>query len=602
MRTPQIAGVCLLLLLSSASAQERIVITTDRDAPPLAAQGFGMDRRPPRTGTAHIRGRVIAADSAAGLRRAQVRISGAEVGSRLALTDQTGHFAFEGLPAGRVILSASKPGFVSIQYGQTRPFESGTPIELADGQLLDRADITLPRGSVIAGRVLDEFGDPVADAMVTGMRSVWANGRRRLQPFRAPALTNDLGQFRLYGLTPGDYYVSATVRDAVAMEMSMASMSGAASPPPGSQPPASGYAPTYFPGTPVAAEAQKVTVAVGQEAQGIDFALAPVRLTRISGTAITSQGKPADGSMVTVVPRGDVGFFGMMGGNARTGSNGAFTLAGLPPGDYILQVIGVQIMTAGGGNSMITARIGGPGGPDGPDGPEMESASVPITVGAEDVSNLVIVTSKGTTATGQVIFEGGAKPPGGGGLRVAAMPAVPEVPTFDRGALAPVKTDGTFELRGLSGVRLVRPSGFPPGWMLKSVQVNGADITDTGMEFKGGDVTGLEVVLTPKATEVSGTVAGPSGRPLKDDTVVLFSDDPQRWLYPATRFVVGTRPNQEGRFEVKALPAGTYYAAAVDYLPQGEWGDPEVLDRLKRIASTFTLDEGETRTLALTLK
>ncbi len=90
--------------------------------------------------------------------------------------------------------------------------------------------------------------------------------------------------------------------------------------------------------------------------------------------------------------------------------------------------------------------------------------------------------------------------------------------------------------------------GLPPGWMLKSVHASGVDITDAGMEFKGGDVAGLEVTLTSKITDVSGRVTGPAGRPVMDYTVVLFADDPQRWLFPATRWVVGTRPNQDGRF------------------------------------------------------
>ena len=100
-----------------------------------------------------------------------------------------------------------------MQYGQTRPFESGRSIELADKQSLDKADISMPRGSVISGRIVDEFGEPVADANVTAMRQQWLNGRRRLMPSGRNAQTNDLGQYRIYGLPPGDYYVSATLRN-----------------------------------------------------------------------------------------------------------------------------------------------------------------------------------------------------------------------------------------------------------------------------------------------------------------------------------------------------------------------------------------------------
>jgi Carboxypeptidase regulatory-like domain len=139
--------------------------------------------------------------------------------------------------------------------------------------------------------------------------------------------------------------------------------------------------------------------------------------------------------------------------------------------------------------------------------------------------------------------------------------------------------------------------------MLKSVAVNGADVTDTGIEFKGGEaLAGVEVVLTSKVTEVSGTVKGSSGQPVKDYTVVVFSDDPERWVVPASRHVASARPNQAGRFELKSLPPGGYYAIANEYIAQGEWGDPEVLERLKAKATKFKLDEGESRTLDLTLR
>ena len=179
---------------------------------------------------------------------------------------------------------------------------------------MDKADFSMPRGSAISGRLVDEFGDPIADALVSAMRSAWAGGRRRLQPTGRTAQTNDLGQFRIYGLSPGDYYVSATFRgaDMMAMEIAMSRWpgGGASGGPTGSNP-NSGYAPTYFPGTPNGAEAQKITLAVGQEAQNTDFALLPVKLAKITGTVISSEGKPVDGSMINAVPRNSDGA-GMM--------------------------------------------------------------------------------------------------------------------------------------------------------------------------------------------------------------------------------------------------------------------------------------------------
>src|SRR5688572_17911160 len=184
----------------------------------------------------------------------------------------------------------------------------------------------MPRGGVISGRIVDEFGEPVTDAMVSTMRQTWLNGRRRIQTTGRIAQTNDLGQFRLYGLPPGEYYVSATLRNAEVMVMDMA-LAGSA-PAAGSQP-TSGYAPTYFPGTTTPTNAQRVTVTVGQEAQNTDFALAPVRLARISGSVTSSEGKPVEGAMISAAPLNRTAEVGlaMMGMTGRTTKDGTFTIS-----------------------------------------------------------------------------------------------------------------------------------------------------------------------------------------------------------------------------------------------------------------------------------
>jgi hypothetical protein len=88
---------------------------------------------------------------------------------------------------------------------------------------------------------------------------------------------------------------------------------------------------------------------------------------------------------------------------------------------------------------------------------------------------------------------------------------------------------------------------------------------------------------------------------VKDYTVVIFSDDPTLWTVPQSRHVTGVRPDQEGRFQVRNLPAGSYYAIALEYIEQGTWGDPDVLNRLKTTATSFSLRDGEQKTLSLTI-
>jgi protocatechuate 3,4-dioxygenase beta subunit len=593
-----VLGLAALVTIAfvDVQAQERQIITMGADRERLQLPIGGREFK---TGTGRIRGRVLAADTGAPVRRAQVRLMGPEIGAKTALSDAQGRYEFSELPAGRFTLSATKSGFVTIQYGQTRPFESGKPIELADAQLLDKADVVMPRGSVIAGRVVDEFGEPVTDAMVSAMRSVWSGGRRRLQTAGRLSQTNDLGQFRIFGLPPGDYYVSATLRGgeltAVGMAVAAVSAGGGGS---GSSP-GSGYAPTYFPGTSSPAEAQKVALAVGQELHGADFALMPVRLAKVTGMVIASDGRPTPGAMVEMLPRSTDGLL-MLGGNAgRTDKNGAFTIGGVAPGDYSLIVRSINIVTSGGGdNFTFTARIGGPGSED------AEFGSVPVTVSGDDLANVIVNTAKGATATGRVTYEG-TQPESPGSIRITAMateggPTI-VMPMMAGGGPGIVKEDGSFELRGLAGNRLIRATGLARGWTLKSVRVEGQDVTDTGYDFKAGAaVSGVDVTLA-RGTDISGTVTGGNGRPVKDYTVVLFSDDPSRWTVPSTRHVAGTRGDQEGRFKVRNLPPGGYYAIAVEYVAQGEWGDPEVLERLRGKATRFTVNDGETQTLTLKL-
>ena len=345
-----------LVSLPSASLAQQIQIqqmeVTGPDAPP-----FGMAAgRPLRTGTGRIRGRVLS-ETGTPVRRAQVRITGADVGGRTATTDADGRYEFLDLPDGRFTISATKAGYVTVQYGQTRPLEPGKPIELADKQTLDKADLVMPRGSVITGRIVDETGEPVADALVTAMRQRVVSGppapgqRRPHRPDQRPRPVPDVrpaaGRLLRQRHAPQPRWGDVRHPRAVAGD-------------PGAHLRVCvRLCPVLLPGHLVQREAQKITVAPGQESQGIDFPLAQVRLARISGIVLNSEGKPVEGTMVSLTPgRGDVPLG--MGTTSRTNREGAFTVTSVAPGDYTLQVRGMTMITSGGGGDtmMFTARIG----------------------------------------------------------------------------------------------------------------------------------------------------------------------------------------------------------------------------------------------------
>ncbi len=163
-----------------------------------------------------------------------------------------------------------------------------------------------------------------------------------------------------------------------------------------------------------------------------------------------------------------------------------------------------------------------------------------------------------------------------------------------------VEADGTFVLTGLTGQRFVRVNGLPQEWTLKAVTLSGADVTDSALDFRGnGENSGLQVIVTDKVSDLNGKVSTAKGDITRDYTVVVFPDDPAKWVFPS-RFVKTARADQQGQFRIRALPADDrYLAVAVDYLEDGEGADPQFLEQIKGRATQFTLTDGESKSLDL---
>lgn len=561
----RVASLCVAVLLAAGSAASQVVFQT----------GPGVPAQPPpardasqRTGTARIRGRVFDAQSGQPLRKAQVRAFSPELrDNRLATTDTNGAYEFKDLVAGRYNLTAAKGSFVQLAYGQTRPFEQGRPLEIADGATIEKIDFSLPHGSVVTGRILDDFGDPAADVQVIAMRYQYIQGRRRLTPAGRASMTNDLGEFRIFGLPPGQYYLSATLRG---MGMMMDASSDDRS----------GYAPTYYPGTPNAAEAQRVTISLGQTLTDLNMALVQARIARVSGTAVDSNGKPMTGGFIMVMQRN--GAMTMANGGGQIRPDGTFSVSNLAPGEYTLM-----------------AQVRGPLMPG-----ENESASARVTIAGEDIEGVQLVATKPITATGRILADPAALSTLRPSMLSIALAALnPDEMMMGPAGMGKVNDDFSFELKARPGRHLIRlnAANAALGLTTKAVRYNGVDVTDSGFEFRPDeDVSGFEIELASHPTEVSGVVTNPHGDVSKDYTVLLFAQDSQKWGF-LSRYVSSGRPDQDGRFKVRNLPAGSYCAVAMDYIEPGEATDPEFLERVQPGATTFSLNEGETKTLDLKL-
>ena len=552
-----------------------------RPGVPGGAQAPGMptprDNRGPQSGTARLRGRVVAAQTGLPLRRAQVTAFTTEGQTRrVATTDAEGRYEFVELPAGRFSVTATKAGYVQQQYGQRRPFEAGTPVTIADGETVERIDFTLSTGSVITVRVTDDFGEPFAGAQVQVQRFQYGpDGERRLTPSPGAggmfmSATDDRGEIRLYGLSPGEYVIAASVRNI--------GLPGATNPNDTNE----GFSPTFYPGTISAGEAQAISIAAGEE-RSVQFAMVAARMSRISGTVMTSDGRPATGAQLIVVTRSG-GTAMSSSGMGNVAADGSFAVSGIAPGDHSIEV-------------RPQPRSGESGG---------EFASVPVVVSGADITNLRIVTGKAANLSGRVIFEGTSKRDTGfGPLRVFMMPSDPMNRQMFFGGADPmtngvVDENGNFQLAGASG-RVFLMVSTPPLWVIKSVTLDGNDITDEPLELTGKQsISGLVIRLTDKLTQISGRVSDGRGQVLRDYVVVIQPAEAKEPIV-ASRWIRTARPDTSGRFETRGMRPGRYVATAVEALEQGRQFAPEFQEQLRRGGREFSVREGESVALDLTL-
>lgn len=556
-------------------------------APPAPRDDDRQRGRRPQVpaGTAVIRGRVVSATTGTAVRRASIIAvyipeRGTEAG-RNTQTDDNGVFEFRGLAAGRWTLRASKSGYIEQQFGQRSVFATTDPIVLDDGQQFV-ADFRLSRGGAIAGRVVDEFGDPLAGANVTALRVQNTAQGIRTTRTGTPVPSDDNGAYRIYNLPPGQYYVSLNDPSAARMIVfntdgdagdvlraeSISSFSGQVTLANGER---RSYAPTYYPGTVTLADAQRITLGLGDEQSGVNLAVIPARAARLAGRVVGSNGQPIRATISLHSRLGQA--FSPSGGRNGSGTDGTFTLTNVPPGDYLLNVLGPTI---------------------GATPPEV--ASMPIVIDGSDITGLTIVTGSGAAIQGAVVSDNGMKLPDAR-IRITAVPVDSVLATFmPRGD---VNVNGTFELAGLLGVYTFRFESLPAGWTVKSVTANGIDISDIAAEFRPADRVSMRVELTDRVTQVTGTVR--SDRAVKGGTVLIFADDPAKWT-AASRFIKTARLTDSGQFSVRGLPPHQrYLAVAVDFIEQDDPQNPDFLQRAKAAASTFSLSAGDQKALDLPL-
>jgi protocatechuate 3,4-dioxygenase beta subunit len=530
---------------------------------------------PPPAGpdaTAAIRGRVLRADGLP-LRRGRVQLSsGDDLFSPYATaTDDEGRYHFANLRAGTYLLSASTLGNERVTYGQDHPFEPASPVTLKAGETADSIDMTLGRSAAIGGRILDEYGDPLESVVVYVERIVVARGRRQLAPVPAATIshTDDQGRYRVFGLPSGRYVVTASIPEPETRSRKADPM---------------GYAHTYFPGTPVPAEAQPVDLAQGQQALAMDFILSRSRVFRIAGTARTADNRPLHG-MIALAQSYRSGALATPSKSIRTAEDGGFEFDRLPPGEYTIQAASAR--------SAVST--------------EGEFALQFVTIESSDILGLTVALSRGSTIEGHLTFDGG-EPPDDPDFHITPVPADPDLASLvgNVPARADVHGDGTFEISGISGLRRLELTHSPAGWGLKTIRVNGIDAGDTPFVFGTPEQSlhDVEVVVTDKITQLDVTASAAKRTRIGAlARVVVFSTDRERW-YERSRFVAVAPISAEKPVQFQGLPPGDFYVAALDR--PGNLEDPQpqngpFFESLIASATRVTLAPGEHRSISVSV-
>ncbi|MCX6629372.1 MAG: carboxypeptidase regulatory-like domain-containing protein [Candidatus Solibacter sp.] len=462
--------------------------------------------------------------------------------SSTATTDAAGRFAMVGIVPGKYRLSAERSGFIATQYGSRGPGKAGTLLTLDPGQKSNDLAMRLTPHGVIAGRVLDEEGEPVSGVDVQVLRQQYMQGRKQMSRTNG-ASTNDLGEYRVFGLAPGRYYVSAASRQNPTL-------------PQGEDE----YVTTFFPRTTDVTAAAPIDVGPGAQLRNIDIPLTRMHTVTVRGRAVSEVPVPtgtenARRTFVNVMLSArNVMAVGGFARGATVTPEGTFEFRGVTPGSYF--VVGA-VNLAG---KTLTART-------------------PIQVGTSPIEGISLTVRGGVPVGGQVRVEGEtteslAK------MRVTLQPTEISGVVFGPIPAQQVKPDGSFQLDDVGADRytvLVAP--LPDGFYVKSVRSANLDVLAGGLEIAGSSPSPLDVVLSPHAGQVTGAVIDPKAqKPAAAVTVVLVPQEKERRDREA--FYKTATTDQAGLFSFKSVVPGEYRVYAWEEADYGAWMDPDFMKPL----------------------
>jgi len=532
----------------------------------FAASLFGQSPEPNAASTSSLAGHVVNSVTRTPLRKTQVRLlretpGPAPAGGAAVPADEPqetvsaadGAFSLTGLAPGSYRLYASHNGFLARYWGAKDRSSQGQVLRLGPGEKRDDITIELVPFSVITGRVVDEDGDPVPNARVQVMVPVYSPKGRELQP-NGNAFTNDLGEYRLYGLEPRKYYLRADPQ-------------GEAMGGPRARHVRDALVGSYYPGSPDQAGAAPVELVPGQQLNSVDFTLHMGHRVAVSGRVVVPTG--ATNLMITYSQYSKG--MGTMVSFEPSDAAGHFTMRGLSPGDYIL---GARCNLAG----------------------EDYSAFLPVTVGSTDVKNLELHPAPPVEVAGRVRFEGPSSE------KLASASIVLKAKLGHSQSMVKIQNDGTFLSRGLAPDVYRLELNTTAEAFLKEARWGDLNALESGLDLSPGiSSTDVKIIVSTAVGRLDGTVQNEKQETLAGATVALRSEAASSAddSYTGSAFK-SAKAGPDGKFHITGLTPGHYRLMAWDDVDESTARyDPEFVQQIASRGQLIEVGEGEHKSVTV---
>jgi 5-hydroxyisourate hydrolase-like protein (transthyretin family) len=538
---------------------------------------FAAPQSPP---PASVRGTIRSADSGNPLAVVTVelrRINGDAAPLYTTFTSGDGTFRLDNVQPGEYRLRARLAGYIPAEFGQHRWTETGVSLNISAGQSMENTDMPLTAAGAISGRVTDKDGTPLGVTLVQALLLSYQDGQRIFKTVQSTS-TNDLGEYRLFELQPGKYYVSATPpgdsnverNPGFTRQTSFINIPGSNSAvlaqltSNGSAP----QAPIYFPGTLDMRAASPIDLIAGATVTGNNFSITPIPKRhvrgRVEGNGVYVQlapVKPTPGQ--AAVPRSV---------DARSGT---FDFADVIPGDYLVIAQSVE-----------------------------KEGRVRIDVRDADLNDVSVELRSGVIVSTHVTIDGHMPIENDPIFRTVRFNLTPDPPILGkRGPIYSTFPDGSvrFEVTPGEGNRiaLVAVSDGPPELQnayIKSIRMGSLDVLNNGLQFNDEPDPKIEIVLGTRTGSLSGMVLNERKQSAINTTVVLVPDVIRRGRSEAYKTAT---TDAAGRFQIPVIPPGDYKAFAWDDVEPGIWQDPEFLRVYEDRGTPIRIGESTKDTITL---